>query len=89
MAEKTFDVCTECGEETEVTVVDEETRLCEDCLNELDYIECDECHEFWLWDAIKFYNLKNGNTLCEHCAEMLLEDEELSEEDIESVSDWT
>ena len=89
MAEKTFDICTECGEETEVTVVDEVTRLCEECLNELDYIECDECHEFWLWDAIKFYNLKDERTLCEHCAEMLLEDEEISEDDIESISDFT
>ena len=89
MAEKTFDICTECGEETEVVIVDDETRLCEDCLDELDYIECDECHEYWLWDAIKFYNLKDERTLCEHCAEAMLEDEEITKDDIESVSDFT
>lgn len=89
MAEKTFDICTECGEEAEVVIVDDETRLCEDCLDELDYIECDECHEFWLWDAIKFYNLKDERTLCEHCAEAMLEDEEITKDDIESVSDFT
>lgn len=89
MAERTFDICTECGEETEVIIVDDETRLCEDCLDELDYIECDNCNEFWLWDAIKFYNLKNGNSVCEHCKKTLLEDNEISEGDIESVSDFT
>lgn len=89
MAEKTFGICTECGEEAEVVIVDEETILCETCLDELDYIECDNCHEYWLWDAIKFYNLKNEDTLCEHCAEAMLEDEEITEDDIESISDFT
>lgn len=83
MAEKTFDICTECGEETEVTVVDEVTRLCEDCLNELDYFECDNCNECWQADVVESYYLKNGNTLCEHCYESLLEDGEISEDDVE------
>ena len=87
MAQKTFDICTECGKETEITVVDEVTRLCEKCLDVLDYMECDHCHEFWQYDAVTFYYLKNEDRLCEHCAEMLLEDGELTEDDIESTSD--
>lgn len=83
MAEKTFDICTECGEETEVTVVDEVTRLCEDCLNELDYFECDNCNEYWQADVVDSYYLKDGKTLCEHCYESLLEDGEISEDDVE------
>lgn len=89
MAEKEMGICTECGAETEVIVIDEETMLCEECIDELDYIECDCCHEFWLWDAIKFYHLKDGQTLCEHCAQDQLDDGEISEDDIDSISDYT
>lgn len=83
MAETTFDICTECGEETEVIIVDDETRLCESCLDELDYILCDNCEEYWLYDVIDFYNLKDGRTLCEHCYETLLDDGEISEDDVD------
>ena len=89
MAERGIGICTECGEETEITVIDDVTMLCDDCLEELDYIECDNCNEFWLWDAVKFYNLNDGRVLCEHCAEELLEDEEITEDDIESIDDNT
>lgn len=82
MADRTNDICTECGEETEVIIVDEVTRLCESCLDELDYFECDNCHEYWLADVIESYYLKNGNTLCEHCYDAMLEDGEISEDDI-------
>lgn len=71
MAETTFDICTECGKKTDVTIVDEVTCLCEDCLDELDYIECDHCHEFWLADVVEFYETEDGITICEHCKEML------------------
>lgn len=90
MAERYIGMCTECGEdEIEVTLIDEVTSLCDGCIEELDYIECDMCHEFWLWDAIKFYNLKDGRTLCEHCGDMLMEDGELTEEEIDFIEDHT
>lgn len=88
MAQTTFDICTECGEETEVTVVDEVTRLCEDCLDELDYIECEHCHEYWQYDAVTFYSTKKHIVICEHCVEMLLDDGELSEDDIEEIDEF-
>ena len=89
MAKKRMGICTECGAETEITVIDEDTMLCEECIEELDYIECDYCHELWLWDVIKFYNLKDDRTLCEHCAEELLEDGEITEEDIDFIENHT
>jgi hypothetical protein len=76
MAEKITDICTECGEETEVIIVDDETRLCEDCLAELDFIECDHCHEYWQADVVEFYETEDGSTICEHCKDMLDEDAE-------------
>lgn len=75
MAEKTFDICTECGEKTEVTIIDDETRLCEDCIDELDYVECDHCHEFWLADVIDFVETEDGSIICEHCQELLDEED--------------
>ena len=89
MAERYDGTCTECGEETEVTLIDEVTSLCDSCIEELDYIECDECCDFWAADAIRFYNLKDGRTLCEYCGEMLLEEEELTEDEIDFISDHT
>jgi hypothetical protein len=69
MADKTFDICTECGKETDVIIVDDETRLCESCLDELDYCECDCCHEYWLADVVEFFDTEDGRTVCEHCYE--------------------
>ena len=67
--------CTMCGEKNcNLTIVDEVAHVCEDCLDN-EYIQCDECKEYWLYDAIKFYNLKDGRTLCEHCAEDINEDQ--------------
>ena len=75
--------CTICGVENQkITIVDENAHVCPDCLDN-EYIFCDECKEYWLWDAIKFYNLKDERTLCEHCAEGIPENE------IESIDDWT
>lgn len=69
MAEKTIDICTECRKKKKITIVDEVTRLCEDCLNFLDYIECDRCNEFWKADIVEFYETENGETICENCYE--------------------
>lgn len=75
--------CTMCGKkDCELTIVDEVEHVCEECLGN-EYIFCDECKEYWLWDAIRFYNLKDGRTLCEHCGE------DISEELVESIDDWT
>lgn len=67
--------CTMCGEENcKLTIVDEDSHICEDCIDN-EYIHCDACKEYWLWDAIQFYHMKDGRTLCEHCAEDIEENE--------------
>lgn len=75
-------ICTKCGKESELTIIDEVDRVCESCLDN-EYIQCDECKEYWLWDAIAFYKLKDGRTLCEHCAE------DVDENDVEEIMDWS
>ena len=75
-------ICTKCGKEADLTIIDEVDRVCESCL-ENEYIQCDECKEYWLWDAIAFYKLKDGRTLCEHCAE------DVDENDVEEIMDWS
>ena len=85
MSMESFEICTMCGEECDdVTVIDDETRVCEYCLGN-EFIYCNECEEYWYFDAIDFYNLKDERTLCEHCAKDLLADGELTENDIESI----
>ena len=83
MAQETFDICTNCGKETDIIIVDDVNWLCKDCLDELDYFKCDNCNEFWLADVVEYYDLKNGKTLCEHCYDMLLSDGDISEDDID------
>jgi predicted RNA-binding Zn-ribbon protein involved in translation (DUF1610 family) len=68
--------CTMCGKKRELTVVDEVTEVCQDCLDN-EFIQCDECRQYWLYDAIKFYHLKDGRTLCEDCAEDIDDEDEI------------
>lgn len=86
MAERYEGTCTECGEECMVTLIDEVTSLCDDCIYDLDYIMCDNCEEFWQGDAVRFAKLNDGRMLCEHCLEELLDDEEIDEDDIEELT---
>lgn len=71
--------CTICGKETYgLTMVDEETWACEECL-EKEYFQCDECLEYWSYDYVEFFHLKNGKTICEYCREDH-DDDEIKEE---------
>ena len=61
--------CTECGAgNCDLVVVDEETHVCEDCLDE-NYFLCEECNEYWSYDYVGAFNLKDGRTVCENCIE--------------------
>ena len=75
--------CTMCGAENKnLTVIDDVDRVCEECLDN-EFIFCDECEEYWQVNAITFYNLKDGRTLCEHCGE------DVDEDEVESIDDFT
>lgn len=68
--------CTECGEENvRLTVVDEVNHLCQDCLD-TDYFQCDDCMEYWHYDFVELFHLKDGRVVCMHCREDY-EDEEI------------
>lgn len=61
--------CTMCGKkDCNLTIVDEAAHVCEECLGN-EYIFCDECHEYWLCDAVEYSELEDGRTVCEYCAE--------------------
>ena len=63
--------------------------LCEDCIDKLDYIECDCRKELWLADAIKFYYLNDDRIFCEYCAEDQLEENYITEDDIDFIENNT
>ena len=67
-------ICAQCGKEAQLTIIDEETQVCEECLDTF-YTQCDECGEYWDDSYVEFFALKDGRLICEHCAEDLDEDE--------------
>lgn len=75
--------CTMCGKKNcDLLIVDEVNHVCQNCLDN-EFIYCDECQEYWLWDALVFYHMKDGRTICENCIE------DFDEEDVEDVTDFT
>lgn len=90
MKQKYFGRCSECGTDGyEVTVIDDNTILCDVCLEAYDYIECDGCGEYKLCDRTRFYYLADGRILCGSCAEQMLIEGKLNKDDIEKIKDLT
>lgn len=76
MAAKTIGTCTQCGKENcSLTIVDEETSVCEECLDAFFFL-CEECGEYWDDSYVEQFLLKDGRTICEHCIENF-DDEEI------------
>jgi formylmethanofuran dehydrogenase subunit E len=68
---KLIEKCTMCGEKCkDITVVDDVTRVCPDCLED-EFFKCEECNEYWLYDAKEYVELDDGRIVCEDCAEEL------------------
>ena len=71
--------CTECGEkDCQLVIVDEKNHLCKKCLDD-NYFLCEECGEYWSYDYVESFLLKDGRTVCEYCVEDF-EDEIKSED---------
>lgn len=70
-----FGKCTQCGKEAKLTTVDEEIRVCEECL-ETFFTQCDICGEYWDDSYVEFFATKDGRLICEHCREDF-DDEEI------------
>ena len=63
----TNNTCTNCGKKNyNLTAVDELTFVCEECLEE-EYFQCEECMEYYAYDDVEFFHLKDGRTICENC----------------------
>lgn len=72
--------CTMCGKEnTHITMVDEVTCVCDECLD-YKFTQCDVCGEYWDDSYVDFFVLKDGRLVCEHCAEDF-EEEDFEEEE--------
>ena len=67
--------CELCGKEAKLTVIDDVTRVCEECLDS-NYFQCEECGEYWDDSYVEQFWLKDGRTICEHCRENF-DDEEI------------
>lgn len=60
--------CTKCGAETtDLTVIDDETIVCESCLG--DYTRCDECGEYYDAEVVDMHETSDGRTVCDNCVE--------------------
>lgn len=69
-----FGTCTKCGKEVKLTVIDDETSVCEECLDAF-YFQCEVCGEYWDDSYVEQFWLKDGRTICEHCREDFDDDE--------------
>lgn len=67
MSYTTTGICTMCGKEGQLTVLDDEDRLCDECLDS-SYTQCEECGEYYS-DYVEFFVLKDGRLICEYCRE--------------------
>ena len=73
MTDRDIEVCTECGEEKMVWFINDETRLCEDCADDLGFVQCDVCGDFYPMDSVDFTELPDGREVCQYCMEDLEE----------------
>ena len=64
--------CTGCGIETTLIILDDEDRLCQECLDS-SYTQCDICGEYWP-DHIEF-TYTDDQIICEYCMEDMNEEE--------------
>ena len=70
-----IDTCTHCGKEGRLTIIDEDTQVCDECLDAF-FTQCEVCGEYWDDSYVEFFTLKDGRLICEHCREDF-EDEEI------------
>lgn len=66
--------CDCCGTEAKLTIVDNETRLCDECLDS-EYTQCEECGEYYP-DHVEFFVTTDNRLICEYCREDF-DDEEI------------
>ena len=61
-------VCTHCGKDATLTVIDDEIQVCDECLDAF-FTQCDECGEYWDDSYVEFFETEDGRLICEYCKE--------------------
>ena len=61
--------CTECGEVKMVWLIREDVVLCDKCADDLDWVQCDICGDFYPWGDVEFTRLPDDRQVCEYCME--------------------
>lgn len=68
-------ICTMCENEARhLNVLDNETMVCDACLLSF-FDKCAKCGGLWDLFKVKFFTLKDGRLICEHCREGFDDDE--------------
>ena len=68
MEDLELEECTMCGKQTEdLTVIDDETRVCEECLDD-NFFACAKCGNYWLSDPDIYVETEDGELICPCCA---------------------
>jgi len=59
--------CENChADDVDLVAISDDIHVCEKC-RDMDYIQCDECGEFWNGEHVKMYKTADGRWLCEYC----------------------
>ncbi len=76
MTDQEFGICPECGEEKMLWLIREDVIMCDECADNLDWIQCDICGDFYPCGDVEFTKLKDRRFACAYCMEDI---EEISE----------
>ena len=71
MTSREMGTCPECGQKKMLWLIREDVTLCDECADELDWIQRDACGDFYPYDDVEFTELPDGRNICEYCAESL------------------
>jgi hypothetical protein len=60
--------CTRCGTEGLLNIIDDEERVCDECLDAF-FTQCADCGEYWEDGYVEFFLTKDDRLICEYCRE--------------------
>lgn len=76
---KSTGTCTRCGTEGLLNIIDDEDRICDECLDAF-FTQCADCGEYWEDGYVEFFLTKDDRLICEYCREDY-DDEDIVEDD--------
>ena len=67
MTEKKRGTCPECGKRRMLWLIRDDVKMCSECADFWDWIQCDLCGDFYPFGDVSFTELPDGRTACEYC----------------------